>query len=103
MEKVYAVALKGWAALSAAERIAAEVRFARAFEHALGGVDQVMPAWLVYQHALEEIGGPDDMRALETPYARAMESASQEGWAGLPQQPASAAFLVTTEGDDDLP
>lgn len=96
MEPPYTVAVQAEGQLSPSERMAAEVRFAIALEHALGGsraVADTLRAWHVANEAAaDQIDTSTAARAVHWP--RAFERATRAGLTAL-EPVKQARFEVT--------
>lgn len=81
MTQTYTVALNDAPELPVAERIAAEVRFAREIEKALGGADEVVRVYRAWLEASEcEAGQLDgESAALAVRWPKAMGDATRSG------------------------
>ncbi|MES2187156.1 MAG: hypothetical protein V4505_21590 [Pseudomonadota bacterium] len=81
-EVFYTVALCDFPALPPAERAAAEVRYSRALERALGTPHAVARAYGAWCCAAEGDGSAEDL-ALAAAWAKAADAARQAGFRGL--------------------
>ncbi|MDB5941862.1 MAG: hypothetical protein JWQ13_1428 [Ramlibacter sp.] len=89
MTKPYTVALNDAAELPVAERIAAEVRFIKEIERALGGADEVVRVYRAWIDASEsdasELDGESASLAVRWP--KAMTAAARAGMRNLGEMP----------------
>ena len=81
--------------LPAANRIHAEVRFAKALERALGGADAVVLAFQAWNTLSES--SPEDVRAEDVTQARAWQRASDQArQAGMQELGSEEAYFEVT-------